>query len=95
MKERKDYHAEVEEQKKRDKIEDKELRQWILMQGLKRDEIDKLHEIKRKESAWASKMTVRDAYNNQIVSSEVDQTSLQFVMESIILILLCRRNIGI
>lgn len=39
------------------------------MQGLKRDEIDKVHEIKRKESSWAKKMTVRDGYNKQIVSN--------------------------
>lgn len=68
LKERKDYHAEVEELKKREEMEDKELRQWVLMQGLKRDEIDKVHVIKRKESEWATKMTVRDGYNKQIVS---------------------------
>ncbi|KAJ1524350.1 hypothetical protein ONE63_010852 [Megalurothrips usitatus] len=66
LKERKEYHAEVEEQKKKDKKEEQELKQWLLMQSLKRDEIDKIHKIKRKELEWNTKMRVREGYNEQL-----------------------------
>ncbi|XP_052128300.1 cilia- and flagella- associated protein 210-like isoform X2 [Frankliniella occidentalis] len=66
LKERQEYNAQVKEQKMKDEKEEKELKQWILMQGLRRDEIDKLHEMKRKESEWATKMVVREGYNKQI-----------------------------
>lgn len=69
LKERKVYKTEVEQQKKREQILEKELKQWILMQRLRRDEIDKLHDMKKKESKWATKMTVREGYNKQLVYS--------------------------
>lgn len=68
LRERKEYNAEAEEQRKKEEKEEKELKQWILLQGLRREEIDKLHEIKRKELDWAGKMIVREGYNKQIVS---------------------------
>lgn len=71
LKERQDYNAEVAEQKKKEAREEKELKQWILLQGLKRDEIDRLHDLKRKEMQWATKMRVRDGYNKQLVKYSI------------------------